>query len=127
MSHRTQDIATLTGSEFDAFFIELMTRHHRGAIDMVDDLLRQPGTAYDPVMFEFVNDIRTEQQNEIDRMNAIAATLSTDPRAGLAAGFAAAPPLPREISRSWGKRDVAGLCECDVCTGATPKLCASAT
>jgi len=80
-------LATLEGPEFDAFFIQLMTRHHRGAIDMVDDLLSQPGTAYDPVMFEFVNDIKIEQRGEIDRMNAIAAGLSSDPRANLAAGF----------------------------------------
>ncbi len=80
-------LATLEGNEFDAYFLQLMTRHHRGAVDMVDDLLDQPGTAYDPVMFEFVNDVKLEQQGEIDRMNAIAAKLSTDPRAGLAAGF----------------------------------------
>ena len=80
-------LATLQGTEFDALFLELMTRHHRGAIDMVDDLLNQPGTAYEPVLFEFVNDIKVEQQGEIERMNAIAAALSTDPRAGLAAGF----------------------------------------
>ncbi|MEC8178397.1 MAG: DUF305 domain-containing protein, partial [Pseudomonadota bacterium] len=54
---------------------------------MVDDLLDQPGTAYDPVMFEFVNDIKVEQQGEIDRLNAVGAKLSTDPRAGLAPGF----------------------------------------
>ncbi|WP_010409875.1 DUF305 domain-containing protein [Citromicrobium sp. JLT1363] len=80
-------LATLEGAAFDAYFIELMTRHHKGAVDMVDDLLDQPGTAYDPVMFEFVNDIKTEQQDEIDRMNAIAARLSGDPRASLAPGF----------------------------------------
>ncbi|ABC64964.1 DUF305 domain-containing protein [Erythrobacter litoralis] len=80
-------LATLEGTAFDELFLELMIRHHQGAIDMVDDLLDQPGTAYDPVMFEFVNDIKTEQQGEIERMNAIAAGLSTDPRAGLAAGF----------------------------------------
>ena len=80
-------LATLSGAEFDAYFLELMIRHHKGATDMVDELLSQPGTAYDPVMFEFVNDVKNEQQGEIDRMNAIAAGLSTDPRAGLAAGF----------------------------------------
>ncbi|MEL7738024.1 DUF305 domain-containing protein [Citromicrobium bathyomarinum] len=80
-------LASLQGTAFDALFLELMIRHHQGAIRMVDDLLDQPGTAYDPVMFEFVNDIRVEQQGEIDRMNAVGAKLSTDPRAGLAPGF----------------------------------------
>ncbi|ALG59635.1 MULTISPECIES: DUF305 domain-containing protein [Citromicrobium] len=80
-------LASLQGTAFDALFLELMIRHHQGAIRMVDDLLNQPGTAYDPVMFEFVNDIKVEQQGEIDRMNAVGAKLSTDPRAGLAPGF----------------------------------------
>ena len=80
-------LASLQGTAFDALFLELMIRHHQGAIRMVDDLLEQPGTAYDPVMFEFVNDIKVEQQGEIDRMNAVGAKLSTDPRAGLAPGF----------------------------------------
>lgn len=80
-------LASLQGTAFDALFLELMIRHHQGAIRMVDDLLDQPGTAYDPVMFEFVNDIKVEQQGEIDRMNAVGAKLSTDPRAGLAPGF----------------------------------------
>ena len=80
-------LASLSSSEFDAFFLELMIRHHKGATDMVADLLRQPGTAYEPVMFEFVNDVKSEQQGEIDRMNVIAAGLSSDPRAGLAAVF----------------------------------------
>ena len=80
-------LATLKGNEFDALFLELMTRHHKGAVDMVDELLQQPGTAYDPVMFEFVNDVKNEQQGEIDRMNVVAARISDDPRAGLAAGF----------------------------------------
>ena len=82
-----QKLASLQGKDFDALFLQLMTRHHRGAIDMVDDLLDQPGTAYDPVLFEFVNDIKTEQEGEIERMNVLAAGLSGDPRANLAAGF----------------------------------------
>ena len=80
-------LASLEGKEFDALFLELMIRHHRGAIDMVDDLLDQPGTAYDPVLFEFVNDIKTEQEGEIERMNVLAAGLSGDPRANLSPGF----------------------------------------
>lgn len=81
------ELATLTGTEFDRLFLNLMIRHHQGAIDMVRELHRQPGSAYDPVMFEFTNDIVSDQETEIERMNVLLAGLSTDPRVGLAAGF----------------------------------------
>ncbi|MEH6724007.1 MAG: DUF305 domain-containing protein, partial [Qipengyuania sp.] len=81
------ELATLEGTAFDRMFLQLMVRHHEGAIDMVETLHRQPGTAYDPVMFEFSNDVVKEQKAEIDRMNGILAALSSDPRASLAAGF----------------------------------------
>ena len=80
-------LAAASGTAFDRLFLELMIRHHQGAIDMVDELKEQPGSAYDPVMFEFTNDVVTDQQAEIDRMNAVLAGLSQDPRATLAAGF----------------------------------------
>src|SRR3546814_18280556 len=64
-----------------------MVEHHKGAITMVEELHRQPGTAYEPVVFEFTNDVVTDQNAEIDRMNVVLAGLSSDPRATLAAGF----------------------------------------
>ncbi|MEO1709780.1 MAG: DUF305 domain-containing protein, partial [Pseudomonadota bacterium] len=48
----------------------------------------QPGTAADPVLFQFVSDIENDQQAEIDTMTALLAELSPDPRAGLTPGFA---------------------------------------
>ncbi|WP_133364970.1 DUF305 domain-containing protein [Qipengyuania sediminis] len=80
-------LAAAKGEAFDRMFLELMTAHHKGALEMVEELQDQPGTAYDPVLYRFTNDIVSDQQAEIDRMNAIAARLSRDPRAGLAAGF----------------------------------------
>ena len=80
-------LATLTGTEFDKLFLQLMIPHHEGALTMVDNLLDQPGSAYDPVLFDFTNDIVNDQKAEIERMNALLASLSGDPRAGLAAGF----------------------------------------
>ena len=80
-------LVAASGTAFDRLFLELMIRHHQGAVDMVDRLKEQSGTAYDPVMFEFTNDVVTDQQAEIDRMNAVLAGLSQDPRATLAAGF----------------------------------------
>jgi uncharacterized protein (DUF305 family) len=80
-------LAQANGTEFDALFLELMIAHHDGAVVMVDALLDESGSAYDPVLFDFVNDVRSEQNAEIRRMNAVLATLSEDPRNGLSAGF----------------------------------------
>ncbi len=80
-------LAASEGVAFDRFFLELMIAHHEGAVEMVDHLLEQPGSAYDPILFEFVNDIKNDQTAEIERMNALLVSLSADPRAALKAGF----------------------------------------
>ncbi len=80
-------LATLSGTPFDRMFLELMIPHHRGAITMVEALYDQQGSATDPYLFEFANDVVNEQQAEIGRMAALLAGLSSDPRAGLSAGF----------------------------------------
>jgi len=80
-------LAAASGTGFDRQFLQLMTAHHKGAVDMVDELHKTPGTAYEPVFYEFTNEVVSDQNAEIGRMNAVAATLSTDPRATLAAGF----------------------------------------
>ncbi|MFZ9396548.1 MAG: DUF305 domain-containing protein [Erythrobacter sp.] len=80
-------LAAASGTAFDRLFLQLMIAHHRGALDMVDDLHNTPGTAYDPVMFQFTNDVVSDQKAEIERMNRLLSGLSTDPRATLAAGF----------------------------------------
>ena len=59
------------GTDFDRLFLELMITHHEGAVTMVEELLEQPGSAYDPVLFEFVNDVTNDQSAEIERMNAL--------------------------------------------------------
>ena len=81
-------LAAASGTEFDRLFLELMITHHEGAVTMVEDLLEQSGSAYDPVLFEFVGDITNDQTAEIERMNALLVSLSDDPRAGLKPGFA---------------------------------------
>jgi uncharacterized protein (DUF305 family) len=86
-SEQMKALAAASGAEFDRQFLTLMIAHHEGALTMVKDLLRQPGSAADPVLFQFVSDIETEQKSEIDRMDTLLAGLSTDPRVGLAAGY----------------------------------------
>lgn len=82
-----RELAAANGTALDRLFLHLMVEHHRGAVTMVDDLHGTSGSAYDPVMYEFTNEVVTDQKAEIDRMNATLATLSTDPRATLTAGF----------------------------------------
>lgn len=81
-------LATLEGADFDRLFLTLMIAHHEGAITMVEDLLEQPGSASDPVLFQFISDIESDQTSEIDQMDTMLAALSSDPRVNLAVGFA---------------------------------------
>ncbi|MFU7529057.1 DUF305 domain-containing protein [Qipengyuania sp. ASV99] len=80
-------LAAAEGTEFDRLFLTLMIAHHEGALDMTEDLLDQPGSAADPVLFRFVGDIDNDQSTEIDRMDGVLASLSVDPRANLTPGF----------------------------------------
>ncbi|AOL93081.1 DUF305 domain-containing protein [Porphyrobacter sp. LM 6] len=80
-------LADAKGIDFDRQFLTLMIAHHQGAVEMVQKLFREEGTASDPVMFRFVADIENEQNGEIKRMDKVLAKLSEDPRTGLAAGF----------------------------------------
>ncbi|SFO92750.1 DUF305 domain-containing protein [Qipengyuania nanhaisediminis] len=81
------ELAASSGTDFDRQFLRLMIEHHKGALTMVKTLHEAPGSAYEPVMFEFTNDVVSDQQAEIDRMNALLAQLSSDPRATLTAGL----------------------------------------
>ena len=80
-------LANSRGTAFDRMFLELMIPHHKGALDMVEDLLKLQGTAYDPAMFQFTSDVTSDQKAEIDRMNKVLAGLSGDPRATLTPGL----------------------------------------
>src|SRR5690606_29858217 len=65
------ELARSRGADFDRLFLKLMIAHHEGAIRMVEDLLEQPGSAYDPVLLQFTTDVTNGQTNEIERMNAL--------------------------------------------------------
>ena len=75
------------GFEFDSLFLELMITHHEGALTMVENLLDQPGSAQDPVLFAFTSDVTSDQDSEIERMTAMLRGFSPDPRGNLSAGF----------------------------------------
>ena len=81
------ELGASEGTDFDRLFLRLMIAHHEGAVTMVEELLVRPGSAYDPVLFEFTTDVTNDQDAEIERMHALLVTLSDDPRAGLEPGF----------------------------------------
>ena len=82
-----ENLAGASATDFDRQFLRLMITHHEGALHMVEDLMAQPGAAYDPMLFEFTNDVTNDQSKEIERMHEVLLGLSDDPRARLAPGF----------------------------------------
>lgn len=80
-------MAAASGPEFDRQFLERMIAHHEGAVEMVSDLFGRPGSAYDPVLFRFANDVTNEQQSEINRMAGLLRERAEDPRSTLKGDF----------------------------------------
>ena len=75
------------GDDFDRLFLSFMIEHHEGALEMVDNLLDQSGAAQDPILYAFTSDVTSDQGAEIDRMDAMLAGFSPDPRVNLSPGF----------------------------------------
>ena len=65
-----------TGERFVQLFLIGMTKHHQGALTMVDDLLSTEGAAADPRLFQFASDVDADQRIELDRMQRIAQTVA---------------------------------------------------
>ena len=83
-------LAAAQGAAFDRMFLDRMIAHHRGAVDMVETLLKQPGSAADPVLYQFATDVSNEQTAEIKRMDPLRNAYTGDPRVDLKPGFARA-------------------------------------
>jgi uncharacterized protein (DUF305 family) len=81
------ELAAAEGTDFDRLYLELMIKHHEGAVKMVENLLEQPGSAFDSVLLDFTTAVTNDQTAEIEKMNALLVGLSTDPRSGLSAGM----------------------------------------
>ena len=56
------------GREFDRLFLTFMIQHHRGAVQMVQELLSHRGAANDEMVFKFAADVNVDQTTEINRM-----------------------------------------------------------
>ena len=70
-------LAESKSTDFDRLFLQLMITHHDGAIKMVNELRKQPGSTYDPLLNEFASDVTNDQAAEIERMNALLLGLSS--------------------------------------------------
>jgi uncharacterized protein (DUF305 family) len=53
------------GRAFDRLFLTLMTRHHEGALQMVQELFRTPGAGQEPDIFRFATDVDADQRDEL--------------------------------------------------------------
>jgi len=56
------------GPEWDRLFLIGMIKHHQGAIDMVDALMKSYGAAQDDVIYKFASDVHADQSIEIEKM-----------------------------------------------------------
>lgn len=63
------------GTEFDRLFLTFMIQHHRGAVEMVRELIGSRGAAQDETVFKLASDINVDQETEIARMQRMLADL----------------------------------------------------
>jgi uncharacterized protein (DUF305 family) len=74
------ELGAARGSTFDRRFLELMIRHHEGALAMVADLLRTPRAAQEVDVNVFANEVRLVQSAEIDLMRQMLANIPGEQR-----------------------------------------------
>jgi uncharacterized protein (DUF305 family) len=63
------------GADFDRQFLTLMIQHHKGALQMVADLLATPRAAQDVDVSVLANDVEITQSAEIAIMQQMLADL----------------------------------------------------
>jgi uncharacterized protein (DUF305 family) len=68
-------LAAVKGTDFDKLFLELMIKHHDGALVMVAELMASPGAAQESMIFAFAADVEADQSAEILRMRALRASM----------------------------------------------------
>jgi uncharacterized protein (DUF305 family) len=70
----TEEMSRLSearGSWFDRLFLELMIKHHEGALVMVEELFASPGAGQESDVFAFASDVVDDQRIEIQRMAVV--------------------------------------------------------
>ena len=66
-------LAAATGDAFDRLFLELMIKHHEGALTMVKELYATDGAGQESEIYAFTSDVDADQRMEIDRMRGMIA------------------------------------------------------
>jgi uncharacterized protein (DUF305 family) len=64
-------LASSKDAGFDRLFLELMIKHHEGALIMVKELFSTPGAGQESEIFAFASEVDADQRMEIDRMRAM--------------------------------------------------------
>ena len=59
------------GKEFDQLFLSGMIQHHKGALQMVDELFNTAGSGQDAELFNFATDVDSGQRAEIKIMETM--------------------------------------------------------
>ncbi len=68
-----------SGTAFDRIFLELMIRHHEGALSMVDDLFKAPRSGQEVNVNVFANEVQQVQTIEIGLMRQMLEELKGEP------------------------------------------------
>ena len=66
-------LAAARGDAFDRLFLELMIKHHEGALTMVKELYATAGAGQESEIYAFTSDVDADQRMEIDRMRGMIA------------------------------------------------------
>ena len=66
-------LAAARGDAFDRLFLELMIKHHEGALTMVKELYGTAGAGQESEIHAFASDVDADQRMEIDRMRGMIA------------------------------------------------------
>jgi len=67
-------LAAVSGVDFDHLFLELMIKHHEGALTMVQELYASAGAGQESEIYAFASDVVADQKMEIDRMRGMLLT-----------------------------------------------------
>ena len=67
-------LAEAKGDAFDRLFLDLMIKHHEGALTMVKELYSSAGAGQESEIYAFASDVDADQRMEIDRMRGMLMT-----------------------------------------------------
>ena len=68
------DLVEARGDAFDRLFLDLMIKHHEGALTMVKELYSSAGAGQESEIYAFASDVDADQRMEIDRMRGMLMT-----------------------------------------------------